>query len=109
MIAEADGAFAGMCLFFSVYSTWIGRPGVFVQDLFVGDRFRSLGIGERLLRHVAGLSREKGGAYMRLSVIENNRRAQDFYRRLGLDWSSDERSYIARDASFDALSRAPSN
>ncbi|PWK76146.1 GNAT family N-acetyltransferase [Aminobacter sp. AP02] len=50
VIAEADGAFAGMCLFFPIFSSWYGRPGVFVQDLFVDGQFRSLGIGERLLR-----------------------------------------------------------
>jgi ribosomal protein S18 acetylase RimI-like enzyme len=104
IIAEVDDAFAGMCLFFSVFSTWLGRPGVYVQDLYVADEFRSFGVGERLLRHVAGLSNAEGGAYMRLSVNAENRRAQGFYSRLGLVLSSDEQSFIARGASFEALS-----
>lgn len=103
VVAEVESAFAGMCLFFPVFSTWIGRPGVFVQDLFVHDGFRSLGLGERLLRHVAEYSRERGARYMCLSVAEDNRRAQEFYSRLGLAWSNDERSFIARGPAFEAL------
>ncbi len=103
-IAEVDGAFAGMCLFFPIFSTWYGRPGVFVQDLFVDQKFRSLGIGERLLRHVAGLCRNKGGVYMRLAVDDGNARAHPFYTRLGFTWTSDQRSYIASGPTFAALS-----
>lgn len=106
VIAEADGAFAGMCLFFPIFSSWYGRPGVFVQDLFVDEDFRNLGIGEQLLRHVAKVSRSKGSVYMRLSVDEANPRAQDFYERLGFEWTSDQRSYIAEERTFTALSEA---
>lgn len=106
IMAEAEGAFAGMCLFFPIFSTWFGRPGVFVQDLFVEKQFRSLGIGERLLRHVARLSRDRGGVYMRLSVDHDNRRAQDFYSGFGFTWSSDQRSFIAHGQIFSALSGA---
>ncbi|WP_378946836.1 GNAT family N-acetyltransferase [Mesorhizobium sp. ANAO-SY3R2] len=103
IVAEVGGTFAGMCLFFPIFSSWFGRPGVFVQDLFVEERYRGLGLGERLLRHVAGLSRDRGGVYMRLSVDENNGRARDFYERLGLAWSHDQRSYIASGQIFAAL------
>lgn len=106
VIAEADGAFAGMCLFFPIFSTWYGRPGVFVQDLFVDKRFRSSGIGERLLRHVAGLSHKSGGVYMRLAVDEDNVRAHGFYLGLGLVHSHDQRSYIAQGPAFVALGEA---
>lgn len=107
-IAEADGRFAGMCLFFPAFSTWLGRPGVYVQDLYVEDSFRGLGIGERLLRHVARLSAGKGGAYMRLSVDEKNHGAQAFYSRLGLAWSREDRSFIARGQAFISLSEGGS-
>ena len=103
VIAGADGAFAGMCLFFPIFSTWYGRPGVFVQDLFVDKQFRGLGIGERLLRHVARLSQDRGGIYMRLAVDVANPRARDFYARLGFEWTSDQRSYIASGQTFAAL------
>ncbi|WP_246485436.1 GNAT family N-acetyltransferase [Aminobacter carboxidus] len=104
VIAEVNSTFAGMCLFFPVFSTWYGRPGVFVQDLFVDEQFRSLGIGERLLRHVAGLCRDNGGVYMRLAVDNANTRAHPFYTRLGFAWTNDQRSYIASGPTFAALS-----
>ncbi|GAA2843991.1 acetyltransferase (GNAT) family protein [Aminobacter aminovorans] len=104
VIAEVDGVFAGMCLFFPVFSTWYGRPGVFVQDLFVDQRFRSLGVGERLLRHVARHCLNGGGVYMRLAVDDDNARAHPFYVRLGFEWTSDQRSYIASGPTFAALS-----
>lgn len=104
VIAEADGQFAGMCLFFPIFSSWYGRPGVFVQDLFVEKHVRSLGIGERLLRHVAKLCHDKGGVYMRLAVDEDNSRAHPFYTGLGFAWTNDQRSYIASGPTFSALS-----
>ena len=61
LIAEVDGDFAGMCLFFPSFSTWRGRPGVYVQDLFVEERFRGAGVGVALLRGTAALSRARGG------------------------------------------------
>lgn len=106
VIAEADQEFVGMCLFFPIFSTWYGRPGVFVQDLYVDQHFRSLGIGELLLRHVARLSREKGGVYMRLAVDEHNERAHPFYTGLGFAWTHDQRSYIAGGRTFAALCEA---
>lgn len=106
VIAEVDGAFAGMCLFFPIFSSWYGRPGVFVQDIYVDKHFRSLGIGERLLRHVTGLCRDRGGVYMRLAVDDDNARAHPFYVRLGFAWTSDQRSYIASGDAFAGLSGA---
>ena len=89
-IAEIDGAFAGMCLHFPIFSTWMGCPGVFVQDLFVDDAYRGKHVGEALLRHVARASREKGGGYLRLSVDTDNMSAVGFYERLGIRHSDYE-------------------
>lgn len=102
-IAETRRAYAGMVLFFPIFSTWYGRPGLFVQDLYVEPAFRSTGIGERLLRHVAQLCSQRGGVYLRLSVDENNSRAHDFYLDLGLVHSHEQRSYIAEGKAFAAL------
>ena len=68
LIAEVDGEIAGLCLFFASFSTWQGRPGAYVQDLFVDERFRKLGVGSKLIRHTAALVRARGGRYLRLSV-----------------------------------------
>lgn len=83
-VAEAQGRFAGMCLHFPIYSTWMGGPGVYIQDLYVDPAFRGRQVGEALLRHVARLSRRRGGIYLRLSVDADNVGAQRFYRRIGI-------------------------
>ena len=102
-IAEIDGTFAGMSVFFPIFSTWYGKPGMFVQDLYVEPAFRSQGVGECLLRHLARHCQTRGGVYLRLSVDEGNRRAHDFYLGLGLIHSHDQRSYIAQGTAFAAL------
>jgi len=83
-IAEVGGAFAGMCLHFPIFSTWMGKPGVFVQDIYVEPAYRGLKVGEALLRHVAAACRAKGGGYLRLSVDTDNLGAQAFYNRIGI-------------------------
>lgn len=101
LIAEIDGEFAGMCLHFPIFSTWMGRPGVYVQDLYVEDRFRGRRVGEKLLRRVAKECRVAGGAYLRLSVDTDNETAKAFYEKLGIAWSSYEQvQKIVGDAFF---------
>ena len=108
VVAEAGGAPAGMCLFFRSFSTWLGRPGVYVQDLFVVSDFRSLGVGRALLRRVAAISRDRGGVYMRLSVDTENFVAQDFYRRLEIGLSDTEQVHAAYGEAFLNLAAADS-
>ncbi|QPC93389.1 GNAT family N-acetyltransferase [Mesorhizobium sp. INR15] len=106
LIAEVDGAFAGLCLYFPIFSTWMGRPGVYVQDLYVEDRFRGHRIGERLLRRVAALCRKDGGAYLRLSVDTDNEGAIAFYEKLGIAWSSYEQTQKILGEAFFAFADA---
>jgi GNAT superfamily N-acetyltransferase len=103
LIAEADGGFAGLCLFFPSFSTWKGRPGVYVQDLFVDPAYRGKGVGERLLKAVARLAREEGAIYLRLSVDAKNHAGRAFYDRLGMKWADQEMIRTAYDADFVAL------
>lgn len=107
LIAEVDGEFAGLCLHFPIFSTWMGRPGVYVQDLYVEDRFRGRKIGERLLRRVAAECRKEGGAYLRLSVDTDNEGAKAFYERLGIAWSSYEQTQKIVGDTFFAFADAP--
>lgn len=101
LIAEVGGEFAGLCLHFPIFSTWMGRPGVYVQDLYVEDRFRGRRIGEKLLRRVARECRAAGGVYLRLSVDTDNETAKAFYEKLGIGWSSYEQTQkIVGDAFF---------
>jgi ribosomal protein S18 acetylase RimI-like enzyme len=106
IIAEVDGKFAGMALFFRSFSTFQGRPGVYIQDLYVEDAFRGLGIGAKLLRRVAAISRDRGGCYMRLSVDTENFAAQEFYTRLELVLSDTEQVHAAYGEAFLNLAAA---
>lgn len=106
LIAEVDGRHAGCCLYFPSFSTWLGRPGVYVQDLYVAEEFRGLGVGERLLARLAAVTRQRGGCYIRLAVDTQNRRAQAFYTRLGIKHSDTEQVHAAYDEDFDRLADA---
>ena len=106
LIAETDGRFAGCCLYFPSFSTWIGRPGVYVQDFYVADEFRGQGIGERMLQRLAAVTRKRGGCYIRLAVDTENYRAQAFYTRVGVKHSDTEQIHAAFDDDFDALATA---
>lgn len=101
LIAEIDSEFAGMCLYFPIYSTWRGRPGAFVQDLFVTERFRGKKVGEKLLRHLAQQVNDEGGAYLELAVDSGNVGAQRFYERIGITHQADDHVHrIIGDAFF---------
>lgn len=106
LIAEVDGRFAGCCVFFPSFSTWIGRPGAYVQDLYVAPGFRGQRIGERLLRRLAAIVRRRGGRYIRLAVDTGNHGAQAFYARCGVRQRKDEQVHAARDEDFDSLADA---
>ena len=103
LIAEKAGETAGICLFFRSFSTWLGRPGIYVQDLVVHDRFRGLRIGERLLRRAAAIAMQRGCVYLRLAVDHENPSAMKFYERLGLMHRFDDLIYAAYGEAFDAL------
>jgi len=107
LIAEVDGEFAGLCLHFPIFSTWMGRPGVYIQDLYVEDRFRGRRIGEKLLRRVAKECRAAGGVYLRLSVDTDNETAKAFYERLGIGWANYEQVQKIVGDAFFAFADAP--
>jgi len=106
LIAEIGGEAAGVCIFFRSFSTFNGRPGVYVQDLIVDERFRGARVGEKLLRRVATITRERGGTYMRLAVDIGNPNAGRFYQRLGLKHVDDDLIYAAYGDAFRRLAEA---
>ncbi len=83
LIAEWDGAVAGMAFWFLNYSTWRGKPGIYLEDIFVRPPFRRRGIGLALIRHLAGIAHERGWERLVLQVLDWNRPAIDFYTTLG--------------------------
>ena len=96
LIAEWEGETAGYALFFYFYSTFKGRPALFLEDLFVPERFRGKGIGKALLAAVAKLALQEKCFGMRWEVLDWNRPAIEFYERLGAEFLS-ERKAVAFD------------
>ena len=78
-IADVDGATAGMALWFRTFSTFLGQPGIWLEDLFVRPEHRGHGVGAALLRHL----RERTDGRVEWSVLDWNRSAIEFYERLG--------------------------
>ncbi len=83
VIAEVDGTAAGFALFFHNYSTFLGRRGLWLEDLFVRPAFRGQGIGRALLRHLAEVAVARGCGRLEWSVLDWNEPAIGFYRSLG--------------------------
>lgn len=83
LIAEIDGRPAGFALFFANYSTWLGKPGVYIEDLYVTPELRQQGIGRALVAEIVNKARVRGSGRVEWSVLDWNRPAIDFYRSLG--------------------------
>jgi len=83
VIAESDGQAVGYAVFFEFYSTFQGRAGLFLDDLFVRPQFRKHGIGQALLAHVARIAWDENYFCMRWEVLDWNTPAIEFYNRLG--------------------------
>ena len=83
LIAEVDGAAAGFALFFHNFSTFVGKPGLYLEDLFVRPAFRGQGLGKRLMVRLARIAVERDCGRFEWSVLDWNTPAIDFYRSLG--------------------------
>ena len=92
VIGRLDGETVGFALFFSNFSTFLGRPGIYLEDLYVRPAFRGRGFGRRLLAHLARLARRRGGGRVEWSVLDWNAPAIAAYRRAGAapldDWTT---------------------
>jgi GNAT superfamily N-acetyltransferase len=90
LIGRVDGEPAGFALFFHNYSTFLARPGIYLEDLFVLPAMRSRGVGKALLREVARVARDRQCGRLEWSVLDWNEPAIEFYRRMGAqvmpDW-----------------------
>lgn len=91
VIAYADGEPAGFAVFFQSFSTFLGRPGLYLEDLFVVPEWRGKGLGRRLLAHLAGIAVDRRYGRMEWSVLDWNELALGVYRRIGAqplnDWT----------------------
>jgi GNAT superfamily N-acetyltransferase len=98
-IAEVDGDPAGFALFFPNFSTFLGRPGIYLEDLFVRPHFRARGVGRALLVHLAALAVERGCGRLEWAVLDWNASAIGFYEKIGATAMNEWTTYrLAGDA-----------
>lgn len=90
LLAERDSVALGFALFFRSYSTFLTRPGLYLEDLYVRESERGRGIGKALLERVIAIARERGAGRLEWSVLDWNARAIAFYEKMGAkvlpDW-----------------------
>lgn len=90
-VAEHDGAVAGFALWFLNYSTWLGRHGIWLEDLYVTPRLRGTGLGHALLAELARICVRNGYGRLDWWVLDWNSAARSFYESLGAaamdDWT----------------------
>ena len=82
-VAERDGEVVGFALWFLNFSTWKGRHGIYLEDLFVRPSARGTGLGKALLLTLIDIAKERGYGRVEWSVLDWNTPAIDFYRSLG--------------------------
>ncbi len=84
LLAELDGEVVGLALYLFGYSTWEGRPSLFLEDLFLEERARGHGLGRAMMVALAGIARDRDCGRFDLSVLEWNP-TREFYHRLGIN------------------------
>jgi ribosomal protein S18 acetylase RimI-like enzyme len=102
ILAEVDGKTAGFTVFFHNYSTWAGRPGIYLLDVYVREWARGYGVGRRLMAEMARLARERGSTKLDLSVLSWNP-ARGFYERLGFEAQTKWHDYRLAGIALDKL------
>ncbi len=83
VVAEHEGKVIGFALFFTNFSTFLGKPGLYLEDLYVQPAHRSSGVGRALLTHLAALANARGCGRFEWSVLDWNVDAIRFYERMG--------------------------
>lgn len=106
VIARCEGEPAGFALFFQNYSTFLARPGLYLEDLFVRPALRGRGIGRALLAHLAQLALARGCGRLEWSVLDWNEAAIRFYESLGARRLKEWVPYRLTGAALEALGRA---
>ncbi len=105
VIAEWDSQPAGFAFFFYHYSTWRGRPGLYLEDLFVYPEMRGKGIGKALLQHLAEIAVREECYGIRWMVLEWNEPAVKFYESLGAETLGEWETMLLQGPALERLAR----
>lgn len=89
VICEYEEAPAGFCLFFHNYSTFLGKPGLYIEDLYVKERLRGKGLGKALLKFMARIAVERNCGRLEWSCLDWNKPSIDFYKAQGAEAMND--------------------
>ena len=108
VIASGDDVPVGFALFFANYSTFLGRPGLYLEDLFVRPEARGLGIGRALLAYLARLTVEREWGRLEWRVLDWNEPSIAFYKKLGAEPLSDWTVFRVTGSSLRELGKAKS-
>lgn len=107
LIARLDGEPAGFAVYFFNYSTFLGRPGLYLEDLYVRPAARRRGVARGLLAHLAGIALERGCGRMEWAVLDWNERAIGFYVSLGASPNEEWTTYRLSSDALRRLAAAP--
>ncbi|HSP16412.1 MAG TPA: GNAT family N-acetyltransferase [Thermoanaerobaculia bacterium] len=105
LIGEADGQPAGFALFFHNFSTFLGRPGIYLEDLFVKPEFRGRGYGKTLLARLAAIARARDCGRLEWAVLTWNEPAIEFYKKLGANPLDDWKVFRLTGEALEKLAR----
>ena len=105
LLAYDSGQPVGFAIYFFNYSTFVGRPGLYLEDLFVRPEARGKGFGRQLLAHLAGVAIERGCGRMEWAVLDWNEPALGFYKRLGATPMEDWTVFRLTDQALEDLAR----
>jgi GNAT superfamily N-acetyltransferase len=103
LMAEWDGQPAGYAFFFDYYSTFEGRAGLFLEDVYVRELYRGRKIGNELMARVAAIARTENCFGVRWQVLDWNTSAIDFYRKIGAEFLDEWKTVSLQGDAFDRL------
>jgi GNAT superfamily N-acetyltransferase len=106
IVAESQGQLIGFALFFKTYSTFLTKPGLYLEDIFVREPHRGQGIGKALLKAVAQIAQERGYGRLEWSVLDWNETAIAFYEKMGAEVLPDWRICRVTGESLQSMGNA---
>lgn len=105
VLASIGGEPVGFALFTNGFSSFMGKPGLYIEDLFVEGSYRGAGIGKALLKHIARLGLERGCGRLEWAALDWNERAMEFYADLGADPMEDWTTFRLIGEALERLAR----